>query len=124
MDIPEQQLFNDNDALVSTTRVIIGGTTYPLVNVSSVSLRASSVAFKYVLVVFFAIGAFSSLVSKSWGGAVLCIGIALMIWFIVKVKYRLILGTSGGEKTALKSSNRDYMTRLKDAIDTAVVSRG
>ena len=124
MDIPEQQLFNDNDALVSTTRVIIGGTTYPLVNVSSVSLRASSVAFKYVLVVFFAIGAFSSLVSKSWGGAVFCIVIALMIWFLVQVKYRLILGTSGGEKTALKSKDRDYMTRLKDAIDTAVVSRG
>lgn len=124
MDIPEQQLFNDNDALVSTTRVIIGGTTYPLVNVSSVSLRASSVAFKYVLAVFFAIGALGSLASQSWGGAVFCILVALAAWFLIQVQYRLILGTSGGEKTALKSKDRDYMTRLKDAIDTAVVSRG
>ncbi len=118
----EQRLFQDGNASVSTSRVILNGTTYPLSNVSSVRLLFKPKNLAPVGITGFLAALFA--LSKVWLLAIIFVVIAIIVWRRTKVKYTLLLGTAGGEKSALVSSDSIYMRTLEDKINTAIVRRG
>jgi ABC-type uncharacterized transport system permease subunit len=45
-------------------------------------------------------------------------------WFFQKTTFHVLLRTSGGETSALKSFQRDYVNKVVTALNEAIVHRG
>jgi len=73
----EQRLFQDGNASVSTSRVILNGTTYPLSNVSSVRLLFKPKNFAPVGITGFFAALFA--LSKVWLLAIIFVVIAIIV---------------------------------------------
>ena len=124
MSATEQQIFTDQNVLISTTRLIVNGVTYPLSNVSSVRLlrKRPNYLFPVLLViggVFLLVGGKDTIV---WALVLLAVGIAL--FFLLKSTYTMLIGSAGGEKSALTSKNSAYMENVVEHINNAIISRG
>src|ERR1700730_8836004 len=99
MSATEQQIFTDQNVLISTTRLIVNGVTYPLSNVSSVRLlrKRPNYLFPVLLViggVFLLVGGKDTIV---WALVLLAVVIAL--FFLLKSTYTMLIGSAGGEKS-------------------------
>lgn len=126
---PEQTLFQDPNVFVSTTRLIVNGTTYPLSNVSSVRLlrRSPNYTGAFILTllgVVFGLAAFGGggFGAGSIGLVMLAGGIGMFRG--LKSTYTMLIGSSGGEKSALASKNGPYMEGVVGYINQAIVARG
>lgn len=118
----EKTFFEYEDVKVTNTRFITGPQTYAMSNVTSVKNRVDKpsrvlpvLLFLFGLAVFF---------KSSFGwGVVLCAGAGL--WFYIqKTTYHVMLSTSGGETSALKTHQLQYVTRVVNALNDAIVYRG
>ncbi len=120
----EGTLYSDTAVLVSTTRLIVNGVTYPLANVSSVRLicqppnRAAAVILIIVGVIALAFG------SSGIVFGLLCIGLGVMISVVQKSTYVMLIGSAGGEKSALSSTDQSYMSTVVAHINQAIIDRG
>lgn len=144
----EEVLFEQGHARVTTTKVQIGGTTYPLNGITSVRTlkRADSPLMGILLLVFGAsmlvMAAMCGLPMLSpdatqdaataaapfffffgGGGAiVLLIGITTMRG--LGTRYAVVLGTAGGDRQALVTRDGDFAAEVRDAIEQAITRRG
>jgi hypothetical protein len=118
----QDSIFNDADVHVSTTRVIIQGTTYPTANITSVRSFMVSPS-RLGPVVFLVVGGIL-LITQAWVWAAILILIGGAWLASVKKTYTLLIGTAGGEHKALSSQKSDYINNIVAAINQAIVSRG
>lgn len=120
----EAALFAEGNTLVSATRVVIGATTYPLANVSSVALRASAPRGRYFVALLVGIAALIALSTQAW---IVCAILTVALITLVataRSQYSLVIGTSGGDRTALRGGKLADVRRVESAINTAIISRG
>jgi len=120
----EQTLYSDTGVLVSTTRLIVNGVTYPLANVSSVRLMTQppNRTFAVILIIV-------GLIAFAFGQSgivfgLLCLGLGVLLCFVQKSTYVMLIGSAGGEKSALSSTNASYMTSVVEHINRAIIERG
>jgi len=118
----ERTLFSDSNALVSTTRIILNGTTYPLSNVSSVRLLTKKA--NHLFTVFAFLVGVVALAAQSWVFGLVCLAIGFALAYGLKAQHTLLIGTAGGEHSALMSRDRIYIQGLVTAINEAVIARG
>jgi hypothetical protein len=120
----EDQVYADQNVLISTTRIIVNGVTYPLSNVSSVRLYSRSPNYLFpilaVIVGLFALAGGKDTILF----ALLCLGIGGALFFVLKPTYTMLLGSAGGEKAALTSKDHAYMANVIEHINNAIVARG
>ena len=57
-------------------------------------------------------------------GGILIFGGGGLLWLIRGVKYILVLSTASGEVQALTSRNKDFIGRIVNALNQAIVQRG
>jgi hypothetical protein len=132
-NMTEQSFFKDANVQVTTTRVIIGSRTYTLANISSVSMwqqtpsRLPGVLFAAVgtLALIYAVSLDVPLTQNGW----LALGVLLVVVGVVlvalpKPKYIVRISSSSGEVNALISPDQNYIVRVVDAINKAIVARG
>lgn len=127
--VDEETLYEDASCKVTTTRAIIGGTTYALANITSVKAevdpakRGLGIALAVIggLAVAFGFG--------PMGNEGIAVGVVLLVAGITavalaKASYHVTIGTAGGEVHALTSRDKLVVQRVTAALNEAIVKRG
>jgi hypothetical protein len=128
----EEKIYFDNVVAVTTTRVIVGGTTYALRNITSVRMTYTPprVLGAILLLVFGLIilltGVFSIHTNAPAPIGVYLIGGAMVVGAILmmvtaKTSYHVNLSSAAGEVHALTSKNRAYIEKVVVSINDAIV---
>jgi hypothetical protein len=129
----EEIIYSDSEVSVTTTRVIILGTTYALRNITSVKMAMTPVKqgcaiALLILGIIMLLGAFGGLSSKDVGGAILGLLIAAGIvagsvfWLrSLKPDYHVTIASSAGEAHALTSKDKNYISKIVESINDAII---
>jgi len=132
----ETTYYNDGKVTITNARAVIGGKTYAMANITSVS--ATEKPPKRLLAgVFIVLGALLALAGlmdfissgmDSGAGALvigaLGAGLGLLAWRASKTMYQVTVGSASGETHALTSQDQDYVRKVVDAMNQAIVERG
>jgi hypothetical protein len=127
----EEKIYFDNAVAVTTTRVIVGETTYALRNMTSVSMTYTPPRiFGALLLLAFGglllLGGFVSIHTNApapigvylIGGAMVIGAILMMV--TAKTSYHVIMSSASGEIHALTSKKKDYIERVVFSINEAI----
>ncbi|MCT0209496.1 MAG: hypothetical protein DCF18_01695 [Cyanobium sp.] len=117
----EHTFFESGDVKVTNARFISGSQTFAMSNVTSVK-------------------AFEQRPKRFWGILLLIIGLviavsdqavglaisagAVLILYMQKTVYHVMLSTSGGETSALNTHQQEYLHKVVAALNEAIVHRG
>jgi hypothetical protein len=134
----EEIVYSDNNVQITTTRVAVLGTTYPLRNITSVRMTETppskgcamlvgivgamlSLFLSIpILLMMFDVGTFDLsalfVALLGFGMALGGFGVALT----AGSTFHVIMGTSSGEVQALQSQDRDYIARITSSINDAI----
>ncbi len=116
---------------ITSLRMVIGTTTYPMSDITSVNLtkRAKSrKPFWFVIAGSFLIA--WSLIDQTGqffeffniGMALVIVGMALIM--AAKPTYAVQIGSAGGNRSILRSADLTFIQRIVDAIHRAIACRG
>jgi hypothetical protein len=117
----EQTFFEYEDVKVTNARFISGGQTYAMSNVTSVKAfeqKPKRLGGVLLLVIGLVVTTSAPVV-----GVVITVGAAIHL-FMQKTVYHVMLATSGGETSALKTHQREYLQKVVSALNEAIVHRG
>lgn len=124
----EEVLFDGNGVQITTSRVVAGGETYALRNITSVRTeRGGSWAWPIVLIV---IGL--PMVSAALGGGevtvpLLVLGIAVLAAAAWQIRNalgtKIVITSSGSERVAYRTSSGDVARRVIQALNDAIARR-
>jgi hypothetical protein len=125
----EKNYFSDRNITITSTRVIVSGTTYSLRNISSVKMTTVEPSHIFDIIciiigVLSLIGGVSTL--NHSGGICVVLGILIGIvgFFIYKSKksmYYVVLGTNSGEQKAYFSTDVNYIQNIVNEINNAII---
>lgn len=129
--IEEATIYRDGDVLVTSTRAVLGGTTYAMSNITAVSLQ-SKYANRGPGVAILGLGIVAGLcvsnIYENIGNGVvvfiLCALIAGAQMLSQHDQYFITLTTASGETKALQSTAREDIQEIVDAITEAIIRRG
>ena len=122
-EMEEVEYLRAGDALVTSTRIEIGGQTFAVRNVGSVKVMTPGTPWLPIVVAV--IGVYLAVQSSTDSNVV---GIALMaaggLWAWWRVRERkLVIVSGGGEVVALSSTDTTAVENLRAAIAQAISSR-
>lgn len=128
----EVSVYQDANIYVTNLRAMLQGKTYAMANVTSVSVF-TQVGNKTPGVIVAVLGGFLFLGGFggdngvqgcffTFGLIMLAIGVALFV--SAKDVYWVRIGSASGEMNALSSKDRDYIMRIVNAMNDAIVRRG
>lgn len=125
----ETVLLQDGAVTVSNTRVIVQPhTTYAMANITSVREFVDPKPVGVLLCGFLLLCSGFACVQVAEMGAgwvVTLMGAALVVWFLVmKPKHWVRIGTAGAEANALWSHDAQWIRRVVEAINSAMIARG
>lgn len=119
----EEKIFLDESGVkVTNARFVTMGKTHSMGGITSVSSYKIEPSKKYPLIVA-ALGVIL-LLFKLWvfGAILLVAGIA---WFLsLKPEFSVILQSASGSEDALTDKNEEFIHRVVDALNEAIVHRG
>lgn len=123
----EQTFFNEGGVLVTRSRIVIGKQTYPMNGITSIRTETVEPNLIVPIILFF-IEVFMSftVVAGEFGFffiGLLLLGIAVAWLNAAKLVYNILFGTAGGEKQALTDPNAEYVSRVENAINEALIAR-
>lgn len=117
----EKTFFEYDDIKVTNARFISGSQTYVMSNVTSVKAfeeKPNRLGGIFALL----IGLATSLSNTDIG--LLIMGAAAFYLYQQKTVYHVMLATAGGETSALKTHQREYLSKVVAALNEAIVHRG
>lgn len=117
----ETTFFSQNDVTVTNARFITGGQTYAMSNVTSVKTFEEQPK-RFGLIVMLGVGLLVATQSLMVGGVIAAI--AVLVLYLQKATYHVMLSTSSGETSALKTDRREYLNDVVSALNQAIVHRG
>ena len=121
----EQTFFNQDDISVTNARVVIGGQTYAMSGLTSVRSIEEKPSRKGPIILGI-VGLLCLFVGET---TAIVIGLAAIggaiAWFVnTKPTYFVGLVTASGESKALNSKDPDYIRKIVNAINEAIIARG
>lgn len=117
----ENIFFEYEDVKVTNARFISGSQTYAMSNVTSVKAfeqKPKRIGGIVILIVGLAVAINTPVV-----GLVIAAAAAVYL-YMQKTMYHVMLATSGGETSALKTHQREYLDKVVSALNHAIVHRG
>jgi len=119
----ETIFYNDSSIKVTQSRFITYSKTYTMRNISSVYIfeiiKSKNKALLLIIV------GFLLLFSKNifWLGIIILI---LGLWWIYTIKneYAVRISTNAGEVNSIVSKDRDYIQKIVNALNEAIIHRG
>ena len=131
----EVTYLSKNDVVITNARAVMGGKTYAMANITSVSMGQipANTTIGLYLIIFgiviggcgFSLGSSSS--SNMLGAlifAALLIAAGVAVFLTAKPSYTVKLGSASGETHALNSKNMADVKQIVDAMNTAIINRG
>lgn len=129
MTLQETTYYRDGQVTISNSRAVLGTKTYAMSNITSVTMGERP-ANRSLGAIFILLGAAGLCVgSASHSNAPLLIGILAVIAgialiFIAKPSYIVKIGSAGGESDALIATDKDYIQKIVNAVNEAIIKRG
>ena len=127
----EDIIYSDNNVSISTSRIVIGATTYALRNITSVkmSFTPAKSGCAIALIVLGAIVLLASLGGGNGAGSAvmgLLVGAVIagggVLWMRSnKTEYNVMIASSSGEAKALSSTNKSQIETIVGAINDAII---
>ncbi len=122
----EQVFLEEGYVTVTRSRIVIGNQTYPVANVTAIRTDVV-LPNRSAPIIMGAIGAILLLYGISGNVTAFLLGVtlfavAVVVWRQAKPTYKLVFGTAGGERSVLESEDGDYVFRVADAIDEALIA--
>jgi hypothetical protein len=119
----ETKFYQDGFVTVTQSRFVTQSKTYAMRNISSVHVfEIIKSKTKALLMIIFGI---LFLFSKDifWVGFII---IALGIWWLISIKneYAVRISTNAGEANSIVSKNKDYIQKIVNALNDAIIHRG
>lgn len=117
----EKTFFEYEDVKITNARFLSGGQTYAMSNVTSVkSFQEKPKRFWAIFILI--IGLMIAINTPVVGIAIA----AICGFYLYKQKtiYHVMLATSGGDVSALKTYQRQYLEKVVSALNEAIVHRG
>ena len=120
----EKTFYKDQNVYVTQSRFVVGGKTYAMRNISSVTNYRTEKS-KAGAIFLILIG----LLALTFGGSGMTFGvimIAIGVLIIVRTKddYSVQISSNSGESKALVSKNRDYIQKIVDSVNEVIIFRG
>lgn len=118
----EKTFFQYEDVTVTNSRFMVAAQTFAMSNITSVKASKKEPGRMWPIVLIIV----GVLVLAGGGtGAGLIIAGAGVVWlFVQKTMYHVMLTTAGGETSALSSNQREYIEKVVQALNDAIVARG
>lgn len=117
----EQTFFEYEDVKVTNARFISGSQTYAMSNVTSV--KASEQKPKRLWGILLVVVGLATAISSPVIGIVIAACAAIYL-YMQKTMYHVMLATSGGETSALKTHQKEYLQKVVSALNEAIIHRG
>jgi hypothetical protein len=121
----EKVYYSNGEITVTSRRAIMGGKTYAMANVTSVSMAQVQESAGSGCVLLF-IGVLTLLIFSPYGMLLGLIGICIVLLAIVLMSsssYVVRIGSASGEANALKNKDRQYIQQIVDAVNQAIIER-
>lgn len=128
----EEQIYSDKNFQITNARVLVGGTTYALRNITSVKMTVTPAHYGCVItmIIVTIMVVFGVVVSVSEGS----VGIAAAALFLVlcligtvkafqdaKPDFHIELHSASGEARVYTARDKEYVEKIVDSINEAMV---
>lgn len=119
----ETTFYQDTSVTVTQSRFVTQSKTYAMRNISSVHVFEieKSRVFPILMILFGLPFVFSK--DIFWIGLIL-ISLGLLIIFSIKNEFAVRISTNAGEANSIISKNRDYIQKIVNALNEAIIHRG
>lgn len=117
----EKTFFQHDDVSVSNSRFIVASQTFAMSNITSVK-ASKDVPSRLGPIAFGMIGLIAA--TQNVGFGIFLIAIGVVWWFLQKTRYHVLLTTAGGETKALTTPQKEYIEKVVQALNDAIVARG
>ncbi len=117
----EQSFLSEGEITVTTTRFIVPSQTYAMSGITSVK-SSYDPANRLYPIVCGVIGLLCMVPAPF--AAFFFIVIAIIWWIGQKTTYHVVLTTASGEAKALTSTNKQFIAKVIEALNNAIVARG
>lgn len=122
--------FDEGGIKITNSRAVLGGRTYAMSGITSVSefIKYPSRIFPLVIfviaavVAMWAFGANNNIVA--WVVAALIALFGVFAWRTSATSYLVRIGSASGESNAYSSTNQEQIKKIVGAINTAIIKRG
>lgn len=120
----EKSFFSDGGVSVTNARFIAQGQTYAMSGITSVkSFRQDPSRKGPIILGIVGVLALGGGGSVTVGGLLLAAG-AVAWWFLQKPEFSVLLSSASGETKALASQDGDFISKVVNALNDAIVHRG
>jgi hypothetical protein len=120
----EKVFHSDSNVTVTQSRFMASGRTYTMRNISSVTVFKVEKSKKLPIALLI-VGCLIALAGGSASVLGIAMAIAGIIWlFMIKNDYAVRISTNAGESNSLTSANRDYVQKIVNALNEAIIHRG
>lgn len=117
----EKTFFEYEDVKVTNTRFITGGQTFAMSNITSVKAFEKKPERLFgIIALLVGLG----VMSQSFMVGIVIATAAAFYLYQQKTIFHVMLSTSGGESSALKTFQRDYLNKVVSALNDAIIHRG
>lgn len=119
----EKTFFQYEDVTVTNSRFMVASQTFAMSNITSVKASKQEPK-RFWPIVLIVVGVFALMSNANIWIVVLMVGGGI-VWLLLQyTMYHVMLTTAGGETSALSSKQRDYIEKVVQALNEAIVARG
>jgi hypothetical protein len=115
----EQQLFGEMGVVVTTARIIVGNTTFPMAGITAVHANKQqnlAGALLCGLLAFLCVFAAPT-------GLLFTLGLAAIAYWLGRPRHTIVIATAGTNAVAVESTNAAFVGRVLAAINNALTLR-
>src|SRR5258705_14011881 len=130
-NVRERTILEEGDIKITNLRAVIGTNTYLLTDVISVGMTKDRTGIGCAIAAFVGVGillGLFSLVSEVYNSeicltGIISLGAAVVVALLAPPDYILQIRSMSGKAEILRSMDEDYLRRIVDAINNALVRR-
>ncbi|KGT87026.1 QacE [Erwinia typographi] len=122
----EKEFYSNGKVSITNSRFLVGSTTYAMNGVTSVKRgeRPPSKAVPAIIVLTGLIMIFAASTLMFKGIGVLLIVLGIMWIKSLKTEYVVFLNSASGESQALTSTDKNYIDKVINSLNEAIIYRG
>lgn len=118
----ETPIYDSGAVTVTTTRLVVGGRTYPIAGLTSVHVERRPRG-NLAAVIGVAVAVVVSVAAPGWLAAAAGFGAAALAWQRL-TRYAVCLNTAGRDVTAIELGDELAADEIAQAITDAIIARG
>lgn len=124
-NIQEEKVFHrDSNVTVTQSRFIANGRTYAMRNISSVTISEIERSKKLPMAILI-VGCLMAIFNENVRILGVIVAVGSFVWMVMmKNDYAVRISTNAGETNSLTSRHKDYIQKVVNSLNDAIIYRG